>query len=302
MPKVISIAPKSFPEYEEAVQSAGGVLAPLSTETKGLIWTDYSSPGDLGELLRNHPQIDWVQLPFAGVDAFDQVIQMPHRFTSAKGSYREPVAEHALALSLALMRILPERARAKHWGRPFAVSLYDAKVLIVGGGGITEELLNLLAPFRADITVIRKQAIGLQGCRTLTFESLDAELPQADLVVITAALTPETRHLFDARRVGLMKPSAYLVNIARGPIIKSEDLISALDEGVIAGAALDVTDPEPLPEGHTLWDAKNILITPHTADTREMVVRLFSERIRENTLAFIAGEPLVGAVSAKLGY
>lgn len=302
MPKFISIAPKSYPEYEEAVHSAGGVLSPVSSETEGLIWTDYSSPAALGEVLRNHPQIEWVQLPFAGVDAFDQVIQMPHRFTSAKGAYREPVAEHALALSLALMRILPERARAKQWGRSFAVSLYDAKVLIVGGGGITEELLNLLAPFRANVTVIRKQALSLNGCTTLTFDSLDSELPHADLVVVTAALTPETRFLFDARRLGLMKSTAYLVNIARGPLIKSEDLVSSLDQGVIAGAALDVTDPEPLPEGHPLWDAKNILITPHTADTREMVVRLFSERIRENTLAFIAGEPLVGAVSAKLGY
>ena len=99
-----------------------------------------------------------------------------------------------------------------------------------------------------------------------------------------------------------MKPTAYLVNVARGPIVVTADLISALEDGLIAGAAVDVTDPEPLPDGHPLWNAPNIIVTPHTADTRAQVVRLFSTRIQENVRAFATGTGWVGQVDPVLGY
>lgn len=295
--------PKTFPEYVQAVEDVGGKVVPLDSKVKGLIWLDYSQPQALEELLDKNPQIEWVQLPFAGVDAFSEIIKRPIRFTSAKGSYREPVAEHALALSLALMRIIPERVKTKTWGRQFADSLYDSNVLIFGGGGITEELIKILLPFRAKITVIRKREGSLEGAtQTVGFDQLDAMLPLADLVILAAALTDETRYLFDSSKFALMKPSAYLVNIARGPMVKTDDLIDALNAEVIAGAAVDVTDPEPLPDGHPLWNAKNIIITPHSADTRKQVVRLFSERIRENVAAFQHGTGWVGVVDPEFGY
>ncbi len=295
--------PKTFPEYVQAVEDVGGKVVPLDSSVKGLIWLDYSQPQALEELLDKNPQIEWVQLPFAGVDAFSEIIKRPIRFTSAKGSYREPVAEHALALSLSLMRIIPERVKTKTWGRQFAESLYDSQVLIFGGGGITEELIKILLPFRAKITVIRKREGSLEGAtQTVGFDQLDAMLPLADLVILAAALTDETRYLFDSTKFALMKPSAYLVNIARGPMVKTDDLIDALNAEVIAGAAVDVTDPEPLPDGHPLWNAKNIIITPHSADTRKQVVRLFSERIRENVAAFQHGTGWVGVVDPEFGY
>lgn len=295
--------PKTFPEYVQAVEDVGGKVVPLDSSVKGLIWLDYSQPQALEELLDKNPQIEWVQLPFAGVDAFSEIIKRPIRFTSAKGSYREPVAEHALALSLSLMRIIPERVKTKTWGRQFAESLYDSQVLIFGGGGITEELIKILLPFRAKITVIRKREGSLEGAtQTVGFDQLDAMLPLADLVILAAALTDETRYLFDSSKFALMKPSAYLVNIARGPMVKTYDLIDALNAEVIAGAAVDVTDPEPLPDGHPLWNAKNIIITPHSADTRKQVVRLFSERIRENVAAFQHGTGWVGVVDPEFGY
>ena len=299
----VAMEPKAFPEYLEAAAEAGAQVVPMSSTVKALIWLDYSQPQALAELLDQNPQIEWVQLPFAGVDAFADIIKRPILFTSAKGSYREPVAEHALALSLALMRVIPERVVSKTWGRQFADSLYDSNVLIFGGGGITEELLKLLAPFRTKVTVIRKNPAPMQGAlHTLGFEQLDTELPKADLVILAAALTSETRYLFDASKFALMKPTAYLVNIARGPMVNTADLIGALNQDVIAGAAVDVTDPEPLPAGHPLWNAKNIIITPHTADTRKQVVRLFSDRIRENLRAYGQGKPLVGVVDPGLGY
>lgn len=299
----VAMEPKAFPEYLAAAAEAGAEVVPISKEVKALIWLDYSQPQALAEMLDANPQIEWVQLPFAGVDAFAEIIQRPITFTSAKGSYREPVAEHALALSLALMRIIPERVRTQTWGRQFADSLYDSKVLIFGGGGITEELLKILAPFRTDVTVIRKTPVPLAGAsKTLGFEQLDSELPKNDLVILAAALTQETRHIFNAAKLSLMKPTAYLVNVARGPIINTPDLVDALNREVIAGAAVDVTDPEPLPDGHPLWSAKNIIITPHTADTRKQVVRLFSDRIRENVRAYSTGSTLTGVVDPNLGY
>lgn len=299
----IAIEPKSFPEYEAAAREGGGEVVAMSKAVTAVIWTDYAQPEALDKLLDQNPQVDWVQLPFAGVDAFSNVINRPIRFTSAKGSYREPVAEHALALTLALLRVIPERVKATTWGRKFAGSLYDADVLVFGGGGITEELLKLLAPFRSKVTVVRKRRIDLPGAyKTVGFEELDRELPAADVVILAAALTDETKHLFDKSKFELMKPEGVLINIARGPMINTNDLIQALNSGSIAGAAVDVTDPEPLPDGHPLWTANNIIITPHTADTRAQVVRLFSDRIRENVKAYATGIGWVGEVNPKLGY
>jgi phosphoglycerate dehydrogenase-like enzyme len=299
----ISILPKSFPEYEAAVTNAGGQLSPFDKSVGAVIWTDYSKPAELHELLKDNPQVEWVQLPFAGVDAFSEVITHHTRFTSAKGAYRKPVAEHALLLMMALGRVIPERVRATSWGKNFAVSLYDSRILIVGGGGITEELLLLLEPFKTHVSVIRNRDIPLPGASsTRTFDHLDEELAKADFVVLAAALTEETRGLFNAARLNLMKSTAYLVNIARGPMVVTEDLITALNAGVIAGAALDVTDPEPLPDGHPLWSAKNILITPHTADTRVQVIPLFSERVDRNVKAYLGVGEWVGLVDPSLGY
>lgn len=302
-PRKIAIEPKSFASYERAIENGGGEVSKIGPDVGALIWTDYARPQALVELLQKNPQLSWVQLPFAGVDAFVEALSFPVRFTSAKGSYREPVAEHALALSLALARNLPERVRATTWGRKFAFSLYDSNILILGGGGITEELLTLLAPFRANITVVRNRPERLTGAtRTVGFSELDETLPAADLVILAAALTKETRHLFDASKFSQMKPTAYLVNVARGPIVHTDDLIEALNAGQIAGAGLDVTDPEPLPEGHPLWSARNILITPHTADTNEMVERMFSVRVVENVRAYLGHGSWVGNVDPVLGY
>jgi phosphoglycerate dehydrogenase-like enzyme len=300
---LVAIEPKSFVEYESAVAGAGAKVAELDANVGALIWTDYSQPAALANLLAENPQLEWVQLPFAGVDAFASVLQHPVVFTSAKGAYREPVAEHALALCLALARKLPERVVAKSWGKKFAVSLYDSHVLIVGGGGIAEELVSLLAPFKCRVTVVRKHTADIEGAaETVGFDRLDEFLPQVDFVVLAAALTSETLYLFDARRFSLMKPSAYLVNVARGKMIDSGALMDALRNETIAGAAVDVTDPEPVPDGHALWTTPNLLITPHTADTNAQVVRLFSQRIDSNVRAWLTGSDWVGRVDPQLGY
>jgi phosphoglycerate dehydrogenase-like enzyme len=306
---IVAVLPKPQPEYLAAVALGGGVAADLGENTTGLVWTDSSDSVGLATVLETHPNVAWVQLPFAGVDNFRHVFesQLPRSdipvFTSAKGAYREPVAEHALMLALSLARVLPERLAAKTWGRKYADTLYDSNVLIVGGGGIAQEIARLLTPFRARVTVVRKHDGDVPGAlQTLPFDSLDSVLSEADFVFLAAALTEETQGLFDADRFGLMKSSAYLINIARGAIVVSADLEKALRDGEIAGAGIDVTDPEPLPDGHPLWNCPGLIITPHTADTPEMCIRLLSDRIVENLAALIASKPLTGEVNLKLGY
>ena len=301
---LVAIEPKSDLAYEQAVVSAGGEVTALSDQVSALIWTDYSAPEKLSVVLEQNPQIEWVQLPFAGVDAFAGVLSAPVKFTSAKGSYKEPVAEHALALSLALGRKIPVRVKATSWGKREAVSFYDSNVLIVGAGGITEELIGMLKPFRANISVCRNQAAlpVLGSSDVFGLEQLAKKISEADLVVIACALTEKTRGLFDLDLISKMKPSAFLVNVARGPIIKTHDLLTALNQGLIAGAAVDVTDPEPLPDGHPFFGRDDLIVTPHTADTKEIVMRHFALRVQQNVKAFLGQGPWIGEVDPERGY
>jgi phosphoglycerate dehydrogenase-like enzyme len=307
-PKVV-VLPDANGSYSEAVEGAGGQVVIDVAAANSLVWTDSQDCDSLTALLRANEQIRWVQLPFAGVDSFSKLFaqlasnSVAPQFTSAKGSYREPVAEHALALSLSLARIIPERVLAKSWGRKFADTLFDANVLIVGGGGIAEELARLLNPFRAQITVLRRHPQHMENTANVgSIFELEKHLPSADYVFVAASLTQETMGLFNAGRFALMKPSAYFINVARGGIVVTADLEAALRGSVIAGAGIDVTDPEPLPTGHALWDTPNLIITPHSADTPEMCVPLLATRIQENVAALISGAPLVGTVNLKLGY
>ena len=306
MNNFVALEPKQFPAYLEAIESAGAKVVPVSPQVKALVWTDYANPQGLADLLKSNPQLEWVQLPFAGVDAFSEIIHSDPVFTSAKRSYSEPVAEHALMLCMALGRILPERIRAKSWGKKHADSLFDAEVLLIGGGGISEQLAEFLIPFRSKVTVVRKRpeqpfAESFTG-KVVGFDSLDDQLAKAQFVVLACALTEETRFLFNRERFSLMRSDSYLVNIARGEVVDQEALLEALSSGQIAGAATDVTYPEPLPEGHPMWSEPRLIITPHTADTLTQITSLLSERLRVNVSAWLAGGPLTGVVDKVLGY
>jgi phosphoglycerate dehydrogenase-like enzyme len=259
-------------------------------------------------MLEDNPQLRFVQLPFAGVDAFSELIARHPQitFTSAKRSYSEPVAEHALMLCMALGRIIPERVRAKSWGKKHADSLFDAEVVIVGGGGIAQQLVELLAPMRSRVRVVRKRPDeSFDNSRYSTvvgFDELDECIARAQFVILACALTQETRFLFDAERFKVMSKDAYLVNVARGEIVNQEDLVLALNSGEIAACATDVTYPEPLPDDHKMWGVENLLITPHTADTMPIVTRLFALRLEENVTAWLSGSEPVGIVDPGLGY
>ena len=307
-PGPIAVLPTAEPAFVSAVESAGGVVEPLSDRTRGVVWLSNKDAVAFPAILAAHPGIGWVQLPFAGVDAFAGVLAAGDRpdvvWTSAKGAYAQPVAEHALALTLALLRVLPKRIRARSWETaPEGRSLYGLNVVIVGAGGIALELMRLLEPFGARVTILRRSPDPVPGAeRTLTADALGDVLPDADVVVIAAALTAGTRHLIGPAEFGAMKSTAVLVNIARGGLVDSDALLTALRERRIAGAGIDVTDPEPLPDGHPLWDEPDCIITPHQADTPEMVAPLLAERVRENVRAFLGDGRFVGIVDPAVGY
>jgi len=301
----IAIGPRPWDGLTTVVREAGGEPAGIGPDADALVWLDAADLDGLARALAAAPAARWVQLPFAGVELAAQagLLDPARTWTCAKGAYAEPVAEHALMLALAGLRFLRRRLRATSWGTAAGESLYDQPVTIVGGGGIAAALMALLAPMRAQVTVVRRQSAAVPGAaRTLQTSQLAQALPGARVVFVALALTPETERIIGAAELAAMRPDAWLVNVARGRHVDTGALVDALRSRSIGGAALDVTDPEPLPGGHPLWDLDNAIITPHTADTPDMIHRMLSRRIGRNVAAFVAGRPLEGLVDPAAGY
>jgi phosphoglycerate dehydrogenase-like enzyme len=299
----VTVGPNPAPFAVEAAEAGGAAVVSLTDNPDALVWLESQDVEGLAEALRVAPGVRWVQLPSAGVELMTEVIDQSRVWTCAKGAYAQPVAEHALTLALSGLRILSTRVAARSWGKPGGTSLFGERVTILGGGGITRSLLALLAPFEVEATVVNRSGNPLPGAaRTVPVSELDSTLSDALVVVLALSLTPESRGIIGEKQLGLMDQTAWLVNVARGGHVDTDALVDALRQGTIAGAALDVTDPEPLPDGHALWDLSECIITPHTADTIEMVLPLLAERIRTNVAHFAAGEPLVGLVDPEAGY
>ena len=299
---LIALAPAGAPEWlADAITAGGGTLV-SPAEAEGLVWFGPFEPEDLRPVLAESPA-RWVQLPWAGVEPYLGMLTPDREWTCGKGVYAEATAEHALLLTLSLLRDMRRRLRADRWEPRSGHTLFGAKVTVVGGGGIGEVLLDLLRPFRCEVTVVRRHVADLPGATSVVGrDGLHAALSSADVVILALPLTPETTGLIGREQLLLMQEDAVLVNVARGGHVVTDDLVAALRAGDIAGAALDVTDPEPLPAGHPLWDEPRCIITPHTANTPEMVRPSIVERIRENVRRFGAGEPLLGTVDLELGY
>jgi phosphoglycerate dehydrogenase-like enzyme len=298
----IYVGPKAIPELLDAVSSAGAEIATDPAEASAIVWFG-GSPKDFGEF--DHDGIRWVQLPSAGVEGWFAAGPLPagKQFTSAVGSYAESVAEHSLALMLAGARRLPELARRRSWTRVTSASLFDSTVGIVGAGGIGKALIDLLVPFRATVLAVNRSGNPVPGAqKTLTPDGLDEVLRESQFVVIGAPATPQTRHLIGRRELSLMRPDSWLVNIARGSLVDTDALVEALRNGEIGGAALDVTDPEPLPDGHPLWTLDNALITPHSANPEHLLLPNLVRRVHGNVRHYLAGEPLDGIVDITHGY
>ena len=307
----------------DAVSQGGGEIADPA-DAEGLIWIDPDNPSLLRQTLDASSRNRWVQLPFAGIEPFIPVLDKERLWTCGKGVYAEPVAEHAMGLLLAGFRGLNTYIPASTWEQPQGRNLLDSRVTILGGGAITQELLRLLSPWGCDITVLRNRPSMAGGAgggagqggatqrgsgqrsaskiKTVGSDQLHQSLQNADAVILALALTDQTRGIIAAPELEQMPSHSWLVNVARGEHVVTDDLVAALGDGTIAGAALDVTDPEPLPDDHPLWGMANCIITPHVGNTPEMGLKLLAERTRENVSRFASGEELLGEVFVDLGY
>ena len=295
-------------ELWEAVRRGGGQLADAS-EAEGIVWVDPTDPNGLERTLASSPA-RWIQLPFAGIEPFvsSGVIDEEHEWTCAKGIYGESCAEHALAFMLMAWHRIHEHVGATRWLAEDSRSTErrfhgQASVVIVGTGGIGGSLAHMLEPFEVRVTGVNRSGKPLASAqRTVVAGELPEVIGDADFVVLAAATTSETERLIDEEMLMRMKKDAWLVNVARGALVDTEALVEALQRGEIGGAALDVTAPEPLPEGHPLWALDNCIITPHVANTWVMGLPALSALVERNVGHFGAGEPLEATVDPKLGY
>jgi phosphoglycerate dehydrogenase-like enzyme len=286
----------------DAVIAGGGHIVEPA-DASAIVWTAARNASGLRDVLDANAHLKWVQVPFAGIENFVPILDDSRIWTCGKGVYAEPVAEHALALALAGMRHISSYSRATQWTGPAGRNLLGAAVTIVGGGGITESLVRLLQPFNCSITVVRRTVEDIEGVDTVVGqENLVDALAGADVVFLALSLTRETIGLIGKPELEVMEPHAWIINVARGGHIVTDDLVWALENNVIGGAALDVTAPEPLPADHPLWALPNCIITPHVGNTPEMAVPLLSARITENVKRFMNDETLIGLVDVRHGY
>jgi phosphoglycerate dehydrogenase-like enzyme len=299
----VAFGPAAAPDVlTAAVEAGGGEVVPIA-DAEALVWLNGRDPDGLTAALDEGDGITWVQLPQAGIEHFATALDAKHTWTCMKGAFADPCAEMALSLSLAGMRHVGAYARQRTWTEGVGRSLLGARVTVLGGGGVAQALLRLLEPFDCHVTVVRNHVQDMEGADVVVEADRYADcLPGADLVVLALALTPETDGLISREELQMMEPHAWIVNVARGQHIVTDDLVWALQERIIGGAALDVTEPEPLPDDHPLWSLDNCIITPHTANTAEMGLPLVSRRITENVRLFAAGEELIGLVDVERGY
>lgn len=299
----IAVEPKSgrHESLESAVRNAGGRVVPIE-EATALVWADPDRPHGLPAVLARGA-VRWVALPFSGIEPYLPYLDAERTWTCARGVYARPVAEHVLTLGLAGLRGLVTYARASTWSDPIGRNLLDGNIVIFGAGGITTELLDLVQGFNCTTTVVRRQAVPMAGAtRTVGIEDRLSVLGDADLVILALALTPETEGVIGAAELDAMASHSWLINVARGGHVDHDALLPALDSGSIAGACLDVTEPEPLPDDHPLWSHPRVLITPHIANTPEMGVPLLAAHIEANVAHFLVDDSLEGVIDLKAGY
>jgi len=267
------------------------------------------------EQLAAAPGLRWIHSPAAGVGGmlFPEMVSGPVVITNSKGMSADTMAEHVLAVTLALFRRLPEALasqRTREWSQD-AIGLQGnrmiagSRVLVIGLGAIGAAVAQRMAQLGATVTGVRRtpRADAVQGVSwVIGTDGLHAALPDADVIVVCAPHTRDTRGLIGERELRLMSPRAVLVNVSRGQLIDERALVTALRERRIESAALDVFDQEPLPPDNPLWTLPNVLITPHTSGFRldhwDAATAIFVENLRR----YDAARPLLNLVDKTAGY
>ena len=258
-------------------------------------------------LCENSHKLKWLGLTSSGYDVFTRHgAPLSVHLTYAAGVHAPTVAEHGIGQLLCLLRQFPAALEGQKQGRwisaaliPSLRALEDLKVCVIGLGPIGQQLVQKLKVLAREVTAVTQTGLPYADIAVSKFEELDRVLPTVDAVFIATPLTDKTKSMFNQRRLGLLRPRSYLVNLARGSIVDTNAVATALQNGALAGAALDVTDPEPLPDNHALWSAPNILITPHVAAFGSIATGArLSEHLDRNLQRLASHEPLEGLVKS----
>lgn len=259
-------------------------------------------------------KLKWIHSTAAGVGQlmYPELRESGLALTNARGIHSKPMAEHILGMIIAMSRRFPDAfrfQRAAHWAqqeiweaRPF--ELNGKILLIIGFGSIGRELARLMQPIGMRVWGVTRSGRGDAQFseRILPITELHSALPQADFVVIAAPETSETKHMIGENELALMKSSAYLINVARGTLVDEDALVAALRARAIAGAALDVTEEEPLPPDNPLWKLENVFITPHISAATDRLWQRQEELLLENLERWFGGRELLNCVDLQRGY
>jgi phosphoglycerate dehydrogenase-like enzyme len=270
-------------------------------ETSDLSEVTFYVPTYLGgrpalELTKKMPNLKVLQVPNAGYDDAMEFLRPGITLCNGRGIHDDSTAELAVGLTIASLRGFATFVRDQdkgEWINKNYDSINDRKIGIIGFGSIGSTIARMLSGFSVEIVAFTQSGRD----NTIAIADLDKHLPTLDVVILILPLTKESKHLFDARRLSLMKDGALLVNVARGPIVETDALIKELNSGRLK-AGLDVTDPEPLPKGHPLWSAKGVLISPHVGGNSSAFEKR-ARRLIESQLDLLAqGKPLNNVIVA----
>jgi phosphoglycerate dehydrogenase-like enzyme len=261
----------------------------------------YMAGSEPARMMARMPSLEVAQTLTAGVDDVRPQVPAGVTLCNARGVHDASTAELALALVLASLRGIPDFVRdAAHggWDGRRRDALADRTVLVLGHGSVGQAVERRLLPFECQVLrVARTGRVGPDGQRVAGLDELPGLLPEADVVVLTVPMTDRTRGLVDAGFLARMRDGALLVNVARGPVVRTDDLVAEVTSGRLR-AALDVTDPEPLPPGHPLWSAPGVLVSPHVGGNTTAFLPRAARLVEAQLRRWAAGEPLAHVITA----
>jgi phosphoglycerate dehydrogenase-like enzyme len=304
---ILLLSPDVDPSWPEKIrQAVPGAVAKICADPKDALADIETADAAYGtvppELFARAKKLRWICASRAGLGGayfYDALVRSDVVVTGMHASYNEHLSTHAVAFLLAFARRFDHYLPQKRWERgPGMIHLPGQTVLIVGVGGAGGEAAKLCAALGMRVLGIdprvKEPPAGVAELDTP--DRLDERLGEADFVILTTPETPDTLGMFNARRFARMKRGAYFINIARGRCVVTQDLTAAVQSGQLAGAGLDVADPEPLPSDSPLWAMPNVLITPHVAILGTPYRQKWEAILLENCRRFAAGRPLLNVV------
>jgi len=271
-------------------------------------WFDMYDKAKMAEIISAATSLKWLNSIYAGVEHFplEQLKAQGTILTNGAGLNSAPIAEFAVMMMLSAAKrsdLIVDSQRQHNWlsTPPGTTEIDDSKVLIIGYGGIGQQIAKKLSGFDVEVTAVRRTPTGEPN--VIGLDDWRDRLGEFDWVFVSAPATSDTKHLLGADEFAAMKDSAWLINVARGTLVDQDALLTALNDKTIGGAALDVTDPEPLPADHPLWDAPNCLITMHLSGTAQS--RMFQRaatRFVENLKRYRKGDEMIAVADFDRGY